>query len=99
MAITLVLPGCVALVAGGAATGAALIHDRRTSGTIMDDQTIEMRAYKAITEVKPKGADIHVTAVSYNNALLLVGQVPSDELKDAIVSECQKIQKGPRGPI
>lgn len=93
LGVTALLQGCIAMVAGGAATGAALMHDRRTSGTIVDDQTIEMRAYKAIADIKPKGADSHITAISYNNALLLVGQVPNENLKYAIVSECQKLQK------
>ena len=41
------LSGCCAVVVGGAATGVAVAHDRRTTGTVVDDQGIFL---KAITE-------------------------------------------------
>ena len=36
------LQGCAGLIAGGAATGALIIHDRRTTGTVIDDKAIAL---------------------------------------------------------
>jgi osmotically-inducible protein OsmY len=77
------LQGCVALVAGTAATGLLLAQDRRSTGTILDDQTIEIKAHQAITEAS-HGEKIHVRVISYNNNLLLVGQVPTEETHQKI---------------
>lgn len=78
------LSGCLALVAG-AATGSALVaHDRRTTGTIVDDRGIELKAYRALATVPQVREKGHVAAVSYNNNLLLVGQVPNAATRDAI---------------
>jgi len=38
------LAGCAGAVVGGAATGAAVVHDRRSAGTVLDDQVIELEA-------------------------------------------------------
>jgi osmotically-inducible protein OsmY len=37
------LQGCAAAVVGGAATGTSVAHDRRSAGTMMDDEVIEMK--------------------------------------------------------
>ena len=42
-ALALVVTGCTAVVVGGAVTGAAVAHDRRTTGTFVEDQEIFLR--------------------------------------------------------
>ena len=44
------LTGCAAVVVGGAATGAAVSLDRRTAGTVVGDQEIELRAFNRLRE-------------------------------------------------
>lgn len=93
--LTLLLQGCIAAAAGGAATGAAVATDRRTAGTIVEDQAIEMKALHALTQEKGLWQKSHITAVCYNNVLLLVGQAPTHELKqqaEAIMSDIPKIR-------
>jgi osmotically-inducible protein OsmY len=80
LALCLVLlPGCAAVVVGGAAAGAA--HDRRTFGTVIDDNNIELTAYDAINKDKEIALKNNVGIVVYNGVMLLVGEVRTEELK------------------
>ena len=71
------LTGCAAVLVGGAATGAAVSVDRRTAGTVVGDQEIELRAFKRLRENFPTDS-ISVSATSFNRQLLLTGQVPDE---------------------
>ena len=42
------IQGCAATVVGGAAVGASALHDRRSTGTVIDDETIELTALKRL---------------------------------------------------
>ena len=66
------LSGCVALVGGGAAVAGMSAVDRRSTGTQVEDQGIELRAGNRIGEVMGDKAKASVT--SYNRMVLLTGQ-------------------------
>lgn len=66
------LSGCVALVGGGAAVAGMSAVDRRTTGSQVEDQGIELRAGNRIGEVMGEKARASVT--SYNRMVLLTGQ-------------------------
>ncbi|MEW6353961.1 MAG: BON domain-containing protein [Pseudomonadota bacterium] len=87
------LQGCVAVVAGGAATGAAVAHDRRSAGTVLDDQTIEVKAIAAILSDKELSNSAHINVTSYNYAVLLTGEAPSEELRKRAEELVRKIEK------
>lgn len=70
------LSGCAGLLVGGAAVGVGVAHDRRTTGTVMDDQTIELKLYDALNQQLPPGN--HINATSYNGSVLLSGEVVSE---------------------
>jgi osmotically-inducible protein OsmY len=76
------LHGCAPLVVGGAAaaTGYLVGEDRRTVGTLTDDQAIETRASNRIAEAL-KG-NVHVNVTSYNRAVLLTGEVADAAAKE-----------------
>jgi osmotically-inducible protein OsmY len=76
----LILQGCAAAVVGGAAATAAVAHDRRTTGTIVEDQGIELKIYDQLSkdERYKQHSSIHVT--SYNMVVLLTGQAANQEL-------------------
>jgi osmotically-inducible protein OsmY len=68
------LNGCAPVIVGGAAaTGVAVAEDRRTVGTMTEDETIELRASMRIAD---KLRDGHVNVTSYNRMVLLTGEVP-----------------------
>jgi osmotically-inducible protein OsmY len=69
------LSGCAELLIGGAAiTGGVVATDRRTVGTITEDQAIEFKAANRIGERFRDG--VHVNVTSYNRMVLLTGEVP-----------------------
>lgn len=73
------LAGCAPLVIGGAAVGALVVTDRRSSGAQIDDETIELRASSRVSETFGDRAHINVT--SYNRQVLLTGEVASEAAK------------------
>ena len=74
--------GCTPVVVGGAAaTGGAALHSRRTVGTFVDDQGIELKASMAIHQDKELNEQTHIGVTSYNGIVLLAGQAPVEELR------------------
>ncbi len=70
------LGGC-ALVLGGAVVGGALSYnDRRTSGTQVEDESIELKAASRVNAAL--GERGHVNITSYNRSVLITGEVPND---------------------
>lgn len=81
------LHGCVPVMFGGAAaTGVVVAEDRRTVGTITEDQGIELKASSRIGE---KFGNAHINVTSYNRMLLLTGEAPDAAAK----SEIEKIAR------
>lgn len=76
------LQGCVGAVAVGAGAAVISAQDRRTTGTQVDDENIELRAGSRIGE--RYGDRIHVNVTSYNRSVLLTGEVPEQGIKDDI---------------
>lgn len=73
------LQGCFPVVAVGAGAGIMMAEDRRTSGTIVEDKGIELKASNRIEEQLKDNARIDVT--SYNRNVLLTGQAATEEQK------------------
>lgn len=94
--LSLGLQGCFVAAAGGAATGSVIAVDRRTTGTILDDQTIELKATHALKKEKELWNSSHLRVVSYNNVVLLLGQTPTPEFKElaeASLSDVARIRR------
>jgi osmotically-inducible protein OsmY len=90
LASSALLSGCGALLLGGAAVGSVLVFtDRRTSGTQLEDQAIELKATNRVREIV--GDRGHVNATSYNRVVLLTGEVPSDADKMAVERSVSRV--------
>ena len=79
------LQGCFPLIAAGAGTAAlsALsVIDRRTTGTQVEDEGIELRASNRIGE--RYGDKAHVNVTSFNRNVLLTGEVPDENSRTAL---------------
>ncbi len=81
------LSGCaIPFVVGGAFAGGVLMAtDRRTTGTQIEDEGIELRASNRISDAL--GGNVHVNVTSYNRQVLLTGEVPTEKDKE----EAEKI--------
>lgn len=80
------LPGCALLIAtgviAGVGTGTAVSQDRRTGGIFVEDEGIEMRGGRRISE--KFGSNVHVNVTSFNRNVLLIGEVFSESVKKEI---------------
>lgn len=80
------LSGCAVLVAAGVVSGvgagAAVSQDRRTSGMFVEDEGIEFKSGRRISE--KMGGDVHVNVTSFNRNVLLTGEAPTEGLKKEI---------------
>jgi osmotically-inducible protein OsmY len=65
-------PGCVALIGAGGAAAFSALEDRRTAGTQIEDEGIEVRAAHRINESLKERAHVNVTA--FNRAVLITGE-------------------------
>jgi osmotically-inducible protein OsmY len=87
------LSACIPLVVGGAvATGTVVATDRRTSGTVVEDNAIDIKASNRISE--NLGERVHVNVTSYNRRVLLTGEVPSEQdkqLVEKVVSNVENV--------
>ena len=81
LVMTLSLSGCVALVVGGAAVGAAVLSDPRSTGTQLDDEALENKVLLTLQKAKTPA---HVNVVSYNKVALITGEAPTSEEKSKV---------------
>ena len=80
VALVPALQSCIPLLVGaGVGGGVMMAEDRRTSGTVLEDQTIEIKARNRITE--KYGEQVNISVTSFNRFVLLTGQAPTDEIK------------------
>lgn len=73
--------GCAAVVVGGGAVAATAAVDRRTPGTLVEDQTIEVKATKAFYADTELNDQAHLNVTSYNTVILLTGETPTDAMR------------------
>ena len=65
-------------------------EDRRTSATVLEDQTIELRIRDRIKE---KYEDkLHVSATCFNRFVLLTGEAPTDEIRQDLTIVALEVQ-------
>lgn len=76
------LTACVPLVMGGAVVTGMVAADRRTTGTVVEDEGIELRSGSRIRE--NLGERGHVNVTSYNRQVLLTGEVASAQDKQLV---------------
>ena len=80
-----------ALVVGGAMVGGTMVAiDRRTTGTQLEDQSIESKASSRVRELV--GDRGHVVVTSYNRTVLLTGEVPTEADRTAVEQAVQRIE-------
>lgn len=67
------LSACAPLILGGAVMTGVVATDRRTTGTQVEDESIEIKVASAVR--KEMGDRIHLNVTSYNRQVLLTGEV------------------------
>ena len=84
------LSGCAPLVVGGAVMTGVVAVDRRTAGTQIEDEGIELKVASAIN--KELGDRVHLNVTSYNRRTLLTGEVRSeaDRARATLLAQSQE---------
>jgi len=88
------LSGCAPLIVGGAAVmGGMVASDRRTTGTVLEDEGIELKSASRIRDSLLERAHVNIT--SYNRQVLITGEVPSAtdrQLVEKIVAGVENVR-------
>ena len=71
---------CFPLMAGGAVMTGFVAVDRRTSGAMLEDQSIELKIGSRIRDAL--GEKVHISVTSYNRKVLLTGEAPDQKDKE-----------------
>lgn len=92
--LTLNLGACAPLLIGGAMLGGGIVAtDRRTSGTQLEDEGIELRSAARISEAL--GERAHVNITSFNRQVLITGEAQTEQDKQKagdIVSKVENVR-------
>jgi osmotically-inducible protein OsmY len=67
------LSACAPLIVGGAVMTGVVATDRRTAGTLVEDESIELKVASAVRQ--EMGDRIHLNVTSFNRQVLLSGEV------------------------
>lgn len=76
------LSGCAPALIGGVVMTGLVAVDRRTAGTQLEDEALELKVASAVR--KELGDRVHLNATSYNRRVLLTGEVGSDADKNRV---------------
>ena len=89
--------GCAPLVIGGvAATTATVAHDRRTAGSMIEDDAIKLRVGNAIYDEKSLNENSHINVTTFNGIVLLSGETPTETFRnraDEIARAQEKVRR------
>ncbi len=91
--LSISLSGCGLIMVGGTATAAGVVHDRRTAGTVVEDQAIEFKAYEVLRGDVERMSNANVSVTSYNGRVLLSGQVPDPRTKEWVEAKVAEVDK------
>lgn len=84
------LSGCAPLVLGGAAAGAFVATDRRTSGMQVEDKAIQIKTKRRLRDALEGRGHINVNA--YNRTVLLTGEVDSEADRAAAEQSAARVE-------
>ena len=84
------LSACAPLVVGGAVMSGMVAVDRRTSGTQLEDEAIELKVANAVN--KELGDRVHLNVTSYTRRVLLSGEVrnEADRARATLLAQSQE---------
>ena len=94
LATAVLLEGCAlpALVGtAGIAGTSSMAAERRTAGTMVEDETIEWKARASLSEAGLLDERHHVSVTSFNRIVLLTGQVPDEAARRRAAAEARRV--------
>ena len=94
LAPLLVLQGCAPIAVTGATTAVTtMAADRRTAGTFIEDEAIEIKSRLALSNMKELNKRVHINFTSYNTSVLVSGEAPAEEERQAVIDLVENVEK------
>jgi len=90
IALSTQIAACFPVVVGGAAATGAMAADRRTSGTYIEDQGIELKAENTVSNQVIRD-NIHLNVTSFNRNVLITGEAADEATKAKVESIVKSI--------
>ena len=87
------LSGCIGVVLGGAAGGATVVGDPRTTGSQVEDESIELKAGNLLRGDKELSQQTHINVVSYNQVVVVTGEAPTEDMRSRVFEMVKGIEK------
>ncbi|MBX9606092.1 MAG: BON domain-containing protein [Gammaproteobacteria bacterium] len=87
------LTGCVGVMLGGAAGGASVVNDPRTTGSQVEDESIEIKAGNLIRGDGELNQQSHINVTSYNQVVLVTGETPTEDMRTRLIEMVKGIEK------
>lgn len=89
--LALLMSGCGAIVVGGAVATAKVVHDRRTTGSFVEDQSILLKAIQLRDENQALNEQANVSIDVFNMQVLLTGQAQNMAVVDGFKRQVDNI--------
>lgn len=93
LAAALTVQGCAPAAVVGTAYGASVVHERRSPGTVLDDEVIELKAKHLYHQDRAIAEHSRIRVISYNYAVLLVGQADDAAVRRDFAELVRRIPK------
>lgn len=91
LVLTATLNGCAKIITVTTSEPIQISTNKRTLGTKINDQQLETVARVNLNKASTQLEDAHINIDSFNNIILLTGQVPNEQLRDLAGSTVAKI--------
>ncbi|MGL9759828.1 MAG: division/outer membrane stress-associated lipid-binding lipoprotein [Symbiopectobacterium sp.] len=80
LSVAILLQGCIGAAVIGGVVATKTMTDPRTVGTQVDDGTLEVRVFNAISKDRQLSKDARIVVTAYQGKVLLTGQAPTTDL-------------------
>ena len=86
--------GCAPVAITGATTAVSTVAaDRRTAGTMLEDEAIEIKSRLALSDLKELNDRVHINFTSFNTTVLVSGEAPTEEDRQAVIDLVKNVEK------
>lgn len=86
--------GCAPVAITGATTAVSTVAaDRRTAGTMIEDEAIEIKSRLALADRKELNDRVHINFTSFNTTVLVSGEAPTEEDRQAVTDLVKNVEK------
>ena len=94
LATVFLFQGCAPVAITGATTAVTTVAaDRRTAGTIVEDEAIEIKSRLKLTQQKELNDRVHINFTSFNTSVLVSGEAPTGEDRQAVIDLVKNVEK------